>query len=174
LIKKIRKQTRDIMVDGKKVCCFTGHRDVVNSHAAKLCCFIDEELEALIADGYTVFRTGGALGFDTIAALRVLLMKKKYDFITLELCLPCKDQTAKWKNSEKYFYNYCLKYADRIRYVGERYRSGCMFARNRMLVDGSDCCLGYCDPAARSGGSRYTLNYAKEQGVECRNIYLKF
>ena len=162
------------MVDGKKVCCFTGHRDLVGAHAERLAQIIDAELEALIAEGFTVFRTGGAVGFDTVAALRVLLMKKKYSFITLELCLPCKDQTAKWKESEKVFYGFCLARADKIRYVGERYRSGCMFARNRMLVDGSDCCLAYCSPAAKSGGSRYTIDYAAEKGVECRNLYLKF
>ena len=162
------------MVDGKKVCCFTGHRDLVDAHAERLCHLIDAELEALIAKGFTVFRTGGAVGFDTIAALRVLLMKKKYSFITLELCLPCKDQNAKWGSCDTGFYRFCLAHADKIRYVNEKYRSGCMFARNRMLVDGSDFCIGYCSPAARSGGSRYTLDYAKEKGVECRNLYLKF
>ena len=163
------------MVDGKKVCCFTGHRKVVDAHAVRLCQLIDAEIEALIAEGYTVFRTGGALGFDTMAALRVLLMKKKkYSFITLELCLPCKDQTAKWKESAKGFYSFCLEHADKIRYVGEKYRSGCMFARNRMLVDGRDCCLAYCSPVVKSGGSRYTLGYAKDKGVECRNLYLNF
>ena len=157
----------------ERICCFTGHRKVADSHAEKLCYLIDDELEALIAEGYTVFRTGGAVGFDTLAALRVLRMKMKYSFITLELCLPCKDQNVKWLDYDKKFYAFCLKRADRIRYVGEKYTSNCMFARNRMLVDGSSVCIGYCDPAARSGGSRYTLGYAKEQGVECRNLYFK-
>ena len=33
---------------------------------------LDECIEALVGRGITTFRTGGALGFDTLAALKVL------------------------------------------------------------------------------------------------------
>ena len=155
----------------EKICCFTGHRHIPFEYARALAVALDAEIEARIADGYTVFRAGGAYGFDTLAALRVILKKRKYGFIRLELCLPCKNQTAYWGKSDIDIYNMILANADDVRYVGEKYTSNCMMARNRMLVDGSDCCVGFCIPTAGRGGSRYTLNYAARQGVEVKNLF---
>ena len=154
----------------EKICCFTGHRHISFEHARALSAALDAEIEARIADGYTVFRAGGAYGFDTLAALRVIVKKRKYGFIKLELCLPCKNQTLYWKKSDVAAYNMILANADSVRYVGERYTSGCMMARNRMLVDGSDCCIGFCASSSRSG-SKYTLDYAARHGVEVKNLF---
>ena len=49
--------------------CFTGHRHVPDKIYAALAERLDAEIERQIAQGARQFRTGGALGFDTMAAL---------------------------------------------------------------------------------------------------------
>lgn len=46
--------------------------------------------------------------------------------------------------------------------------AGCMHRRNRHLVDNSGVCVCYL--TRNSGGTAYTVNYAKKQGVNVFNI----
>ena len=54
------------------ICCFTGHRRIRPEIMPELSALLDRVLDTLINDGVTEFRTGGAVGFDTLAALKVL------------------------------------------------------------------------------------------------------
>ncbi len=151
-----------------KICMFTGHRHIPREDIVALPRRIDELLERLIADGYTDFRCGGAQGFDTIAALKVLEKRKKYPNIRLHMFLPCKDQTRGWSENAKAAYTTVLECADSVRYTAEVYTKGCMHERNRAMVDGSDLCVAYC--TSSTGGTAYTVLYAKRQGVEVEII----
>ena len=144
------------------ICCFTGHRSIPHEQMRDLPHLLDYQIEKLIVCGVTTFRGGGAIGFDTLAELVVLEKKEKY-----ELVLPCRDQTAKWSARDKQIYEYILARADSVRYVSEKYTSGCMYARNRALVDGSDFCLAFC--SSDKGGSAYTVSYAQSRGVDVIN-----
>ena len=53
-----------------------------------------------IEQGYRYFGTGGALGFDTLAAQTVLELKNKYPEIKLILVLPCENQTQGWERAD--------------------------------------------------------------------------
>ena len=57
------------------ICCFTGHRTIRAEHMLMLPRVLDRVLEGLIGRNITIFRTGGAIGFDTLAALKVLEKK---------------------------------------------------------------------------------------------------
>ena len=151
------------------VCCFTGHRNISISHADCIVEVLDSTIEKLIASGVTVFRTGGALGFDTLAALKVLEKRSRYPQISLHLCLPCKNQTERWGEYDKMVYDYIMGKADSVSYVAHRYYSGCMLARNRQLVKGSDFCVSYC--GKDTGGTAYTVGYAKEQNIKIINVH---
>ncbi len=129
---------------------------------------LDECIEALVGRGITTFRTGGALGFDTLAALKVLDKKKKYPHIRLELILPCRDQARTWQERNVQVYRYILERADRVSYVTDTYTPTCMHERNRRLVDGSAVCVAYCTNA--EGGTAYTCRYAEKNGVEVVEI----
>lgn len=147
-----------------KICCFTGHRQIPSELVVRLPERLDDLLEQLIADGYREFRCGGAQGFDTIAALKVLEKKKRYgEDIRLCLYLPCKDQTRGWSESAKRAYSMVLERADEVKFAADAYNSGCMHARNRGLVDGSDLCVAYC--LSSHGGTAYTVLYARKQSV---------
>lgn len=150
------------------ICCFTGHRVIEPTLLARMSEVLDHILDRLIEEGVTVFRTGGAMGFDTLAALKVLDRRETDPRLSLELCLPCRDQTKGWQEVHRDFYDSILDRADRVRYVGEHYTKTCMMERNRMLVDGSQFCVGYC--IKPKGGSAYTIQYAEKKGLRVINL----
>ena len=123
---------------------------------------------SLIDKGVLFYGAGGALGFDTIAAESVLELKEKYPQIKLILVLPCKDQTSGWYDSDVKKYNEILSRADKVVYTSERYYDGCMLKRNRYLVDNSGYCICYLK--RNTGGTAYTVNYARQLGVFVYNI----
>ena len=152
-----------------KVCMFTGHRKIEPRHASELTQRLDILLEELIGEGYTEFCAGGAVGFDTVAALKVIEKKKKYGFVKLNLYLPCHGQDRSWSYNMKKAYNYVLENADSISYACESYTNGCMQKRNRAMVDDSELCLAYC--GSSSGGTFYTVSYAEQKGIRVINLY---
>ena len=151
-----------------KICCFTGHRTVPSDIAPALIRLLDRKLEALAKEGYTQFRAGGARGFDTIAALRVLALQERYPQCRLHLILPCRDQSKFWRVGEQALFRDILEKADRVKYVAYTYTSTCMYARNRALVDGSDLCIAYL--SENRGGTLYTCSYAIKTGVALYNL----
>ena len=155
--------------DVEKICMFTGHRNINARHTNTLAESVDQLLEKLIEEGYTEFRTGGAVGFDTLVALKLLEKKRKYGFIKLHLFLPCRDQDKGWKDNLRSVYHFVLEQADSIRYTSESYFSGCMHKRNREMVKGSELCVAYC--GRTTGGTAYTVNYARKNGLRVINIF---
>ena len=151
-----------------KICCFTGHRTVPPELSPDLIRVLDAHLERLVDEGFTEFRAGGARGFDTLAALRVLELRERHPTCRLSLILPCKDQTKFWKSGERALFDDILQRADSVRYVEEHYHAGCMYARNRALVDGSDLCIAFL--MQNRGGTLYTCAYALKNRVELLNL----
>lgn len=145
--------------DIAKSCCFTGHRYLSALQPDirdRLIC----EIETLINEkGVEYFYTGGARGFDTIAATCVLQLKGKYPFIRLCLALPCKNQADRWSEAEKAGYERILKLADRVYYVSDAYTEGCMLERNDFMLNKCKYCISYL--RRLMGGTYYTVTMAK-------------
>ena len=158
------------MKDIKFICCFTGHRSIPKDKIEALHRELERVLDILIRSGVREFRTGGALGFDTLAALAVLDRREVCPEISLELCLPCEDQTRGWSESDVEIYRSIRRSADKVTVLHERYVRGCMYERNRYMVKGSHYCIAYCEKD--SGGSAYTMEYAKKSGVNVVNLAL--
>ena len=156
---------------GIETVCFTGHRQITRAKALKIPSALKGLLEELIARGACRFRTGGAMGFDTIAALCVLELKEKHPGISLDLILPCRDQTKLWNDQNRAVYSHILSEASSVEYVTEHFTSWCMHERNRKLVDGSEVCIAYLEHSG--GGSAYTFGYALERGLEVINLHDK-
>ena len=148
--------------------CFTGHRHIPENELP----LIKERLRSVVADlierGYRFFGAGGALGFDTLAALTVLELRENYPQMKLILVLPCRDQTTNWKREDISVYNDILCKSDKVVYLSERYYNGCMHERNRYLVDNSSVCICYL--CRNTGGTAYTVAYARECGCDIVNI----
>ena len=122
----------------------------------------------LIEKGDRYFGAGGALGFDTLAAQTVIELKNTYPHIKLILVLPCRNQTRGWIQKDIEIYEYIKQKADKIVYTSNEYTPDCMHKRNRHLVDHSSVCICYLTKS--TGGTAYTISYAKQKGVE--TIYL--
>jgi len=63
-----------------KTCCFTGHR-IIDENQTALTHKLKNTIVELIENGVIYYGCGGAIGFDTIAALTVLELKKEYSQI---------------------------------------------------------------------------------------------
>ena len=73
-------------------CCFTGHRILPRGKEKQIFEKTKEVVIELIGKGVKYFGTGGAIGYDTLAAHAVLSLKEKYPFIKLIVVCPCKNQ----------------------------------------------------------------------------------
>lgn len=149
-------------------CCFSGHRAFTEEDISKIRERLDIEIVNLIEQGYSYFCVGGALGFDTLAALTVLNEKNNYPYIKLILVLPCQAQSKYWNKCDQKIYENIKSKADEIIYTSERYYRGCMHKRNRQLVDCSSACICYLNKS--SGGTAYTVVYAKKCGINIVNV----
>jgi uncharacterized phage-like protein YoqJ len=150
------------------VCCFTGHRVIPFGKRAALSAILDRRIAALFDVGFTEFRAGGALGFDTLAAERVLFFKQTHPECHLHLLLPCRDHDKSWSAHDRAVLQEIVQKADSVRILSEYYRPDCMHARNRALVEGSDLCLAYL--TKNRGGTLYTCSYALKNGVRLINL----
>lgn len=151
-----------------KSCCFTGHRKINSDEYTFIIEKLEQKIIELIEKGIIYFRCGGALGFDTLVAKLIINLKIKYPYIKLILILPCVEQTKWWKEEDKEIYKYVIDNSDKVLYTSQNYFRGCMFKRNRVLVDESRFCICYL--TKNSGGTFYTVNYAKEKGLIVYNV----
>ncbi len=151
-----------------KTCCFTGHREIPINDKEYVTKRLEAEVRNLIKEGVVYFGTGGARGFDLIAAKIVIKMKIQFPHIKLILVLPCSDYARLWKETDRNEYEEIRKSADKIRVLAPTYYKGCMHNRNRHLVNNSSYCVCYC--RKNSGGTHYTMNYAVANGLNVIRI----
>jgi len=149
--------------------CFTGHRNLMGQQAA-LAPLLDQMIEALYRRGYRRFFSGGALGFDLLAAQRVLQFRENHSNVRLIMVLPCANQAASWPKAECQRYEHVLHQADEVRVLALSYYQGCMMVRNRHMVDRSSVCVCFlCKP---KGGTMSTVAYAASEGLPLLNLAL--
>ena len=151
-----------------KTCFFSGHRDIPQALYPQVQQKLEEAMERLIAQGVIYFGVGGALGFDTLAALTVLKLRGQHPALRLILILPCKDHGVSWPGKERQLFEKIAKQADRVVYTSERYYNGCMYKRNRHMAEQSGWCICYQERA--TGGTAYTVSYARSIGVKIINL----
>lgn len=159
MVNKLKQQTA----------CFTGHREIPPEQIPIIKAKLRGEIIRLIEQGIIYYGCGGARGFDLFAAQIVLELKTDYPQIKLIMILPCKNQTKGWNGADKAQYDKALAAADKIVYTSDSYFSGCMQKRNRHMLDCSSYCICYLTKA--TGGTAYTVNYAKSKGLRIFNIY---
>lgn len=152
----------------EKICCFTGHRKIPERLHKKIYKALYKTVEQKILDGVLYFGVGGALGFDSMAEAVILELKKKYPDIKLILVLPCPDQDKFWGERDKAFLRSVIQASDKVTYAEPHYTPSCMHKRNRHLVEQSGHCICYL--TEESGGTAYTVSYAREHGLDVTNI----
>ena len=145
-----------------KICIFTGHRDLPADHEA-LRAALRRHITALYADGYTDFLSGGAMGFDLLAAEAVLELRPVLPEMRLLMILPCEGQDRAYPPGDKLRYRAALDQADLVRYTAETYYKGCMLTRDRVLAEAADYCLCYLTRS--TGGTAYTVRQCAAQNA---------
>lgn len=162
--------------DRSRALCFTGHRPEALPERGNeqkpgmraLTDALDEVVLRALDEGFTLFLTGGAQGFDTLAAEAVLRHTAGGD-ARLFLALPGSDQAVGWSAEETARYNAVLAAAgDGVWYAAEQCSPDSMRRRNRFLVDHAGKCVAYL--CRMRGGTLYTVNYALENGVPVENL----
>lgn len=153
----------------QKSCCFTGHRVIPAEDALWLRQQVRQEVAALSRQGFEVFFSGGARGFDTIAAQEVLRLREEgLPRLRLVLALSFWGQDQNWPAKDSAAYQELIRQADVVIYVSNHYKKDCYLLRDRYMVDNSSFCLCYLN--RRWGGTAYTVRYAQLQGLPVLNL----
>lgn len=152
----------------EKICCFTGHRQIPPEAQAKISDRLKRTITGLYQRGVRGYMAGGALGFDALASQTVLRLRGNCPGMQLTLVLPCLTQARNWRPKDVAEYERIKVQADSVIYTSQEYTWGCMHKRNRYLVDHSAICVCYLKQD--SGGTAYTVNYARKNGLEVINI----
>ncbi len=150
-------------------CAFTGHRQIPPKHEGRLADVVSRGIAYAYSKGCRRFLTGGAIGFDTVAAREIIKFKISHGDVSLVLVLPCTNQSEMWSQSQKDMYDYTLSCADEVIYLSEEYTPGCMKERNRYLAENSDILLSYVCRA--NSGAAQTVRMARGKCKEIYNLY---
>jgi len=146
-----------------KTVCFSGRRIIAPAKRQQLEHALFNIIKTLAESGYANFICGGALGFDTLAAIAVI--KRKYEYnIKLSLAIPHKGQEETWGKNDIKLYSYIINHSDNVLYLADKYYDGCMQARNRYMVDNAALLVAYS--TGIHGGTAYTCAYAANKGKE--------
>ncbi|MCL1862807.1 MAG: DUF1273 domain-containing protein [Defluviitaleaceae bacterium] len=152
----------------QNTCCFSGHRRFSKGVVSQIEKRLSEAIDQLILQGVTDFISGGAVGFDHMAATLVLSKKHQGADIRLILALPCRDQDKDWTEMQKYMYHIFLAEADEVHYVSKKFTPDCMKKRNYYMVDNSAYCI--CALLRDISGTGQTVRYAQKQGLQITNV----
>jgi len=146
--------------------CFFGHREV--ERAAEIESKLDQLLHDLITQKqYVEFLIGRDGEFDLLAASSIRRAVKQYGYGNTSIILVLPYMKAKYRDNKQYY----LSYYDEVEICSEssdaHYKSAIQ-VRNRSMVDRSDlvvCCIQH-----KNGGAYSTMQYAKKQGKQVRNL----
>ncbi len=128
-------------------------------------------IKQMIAKGKTNFINGLMMGFDIIAAEQVIRLKEEFPYIKCTTVAPFSIryfEKNNWTEDWKKRALAVCKYSDNGISLSEHYRSGIYYERNRYMVNHSSEVIAYYD--GQPGGTRYTIEYAKANGVLINNI----
>ena len=157
------------MSPNAKVCAFTGHRQIKAEHKSFIYKRLGDAIEYAYSLGCRTFLSGGAVGFDTIAAREVLRFKLTHHDVSLIMLLPCVEQDTLWSDRQRDDYGYLLRSADEIQYISDSYDDECMRRRNQALAERCDIMIAYLSHS-RSGAGQ-TVRMAEKEGKTVFNLY---
>ena len=159
-----------------KTCAFTGYRpskmpwggDESDARCAEFKFRLREALEYLIGRGYANFLSGGALGFDQMAAEIVLSLREKYPWVRLVMVIPFDGQADRWTPAQRRRWLDIIEASDQVVHISHGYDRGVFFRRNHYLVERADLLLAAYD--GQPGGTAATVAYARDRGVRVARI----
>lgn len=149
-------------------CCFTGHRILPDGQEEKIWQRVYACLEPLLEEGVRYFGVGGALGFDTLVAEKLLALRESQSQIRIILVQPFPGYQSRWTPAQQARATAVEERVDKVVVCCQRPSREAFLARDWHLVDDSSCCIAWCTRA--TGGTAYTLRYAQRQGLRVWNV----
>lgn len=149
-------------------CCFTGHRNLPIGQEEEIWKRVYACLEPLLEEGVRYFGVGGALGFDTLVAEKLLMLRKSRPEIRIILVQPFPDYQSRWTPAQQARVAAVEARVDKVVVCCQTPSREAFLARDRHLVDGSSCCIAWCTRA--TSGTAYTLHYAQRKGLRVWNV----
>ena len=128
------------------------------------------QVTELYRQGYKVYYTGNANGFDMAAAEAVLQVREEYGDIMLVAAVPFRKQPLWFDAEDQLLYACLLERVDRVVMVSENYHKGCYLRRDEYMVRKADTVIAYWDLVSK-GGTFYTVSKALESGKPVINLY---
>jgi len=164
------------LVNRDNTCCFSGYRPEKlpwgDNEGDPRCEALIEKLlleaERIHLSGIKHFIIGMARGSDTYFCEAMLKLRGKYPEITIEAAVPYEKQASGWREEERDRHSRLLERCDHVTYVCREYKRDCTLRRNRYMVTNSSVLLAVYD--GKRGGTKYTLEYARRQGLEIIEI----
>ena len=155
----------DHRLEKRVSCSFTGHRPekllVSEKEVIKR---LEEQVVQAIQDGYSFFISGMQRGVDIWAAEVVLKKRNEGESVKLIAASAFKGMENRWTQDWINRYNYILKEADNVYFIGDKPGKKSFIERDHWMVDNSSRLISVFTGA--SGGTKETIEYAKGQGIE--------
>lgn len=143
--------------------CFTGHRVISPARLNVIPARVDRLINILYNRGCRTFLAGGAEGFDTIAAMRVIIFRQAHPDVSLEIVLP---YPRKGDAAARFTY----EHADRVTCLAKKYYKGAPLDRDKYMVDRADACVAFYT-GATTGGTLYTIRCANRKGIPVYSVF---
>ncbi len=146
-------------------CCFSGHRpEKLDTAEEEIKAWLEEQIDAAIADGYRTFLCGMGMGVDLFAGEIVLAKRAKDPSLHLICVEPWPGFAARWGEPWKGIHDAMLESADFVKVISRHYFNGVFESRNNYLVDHSNRLIAYYNGAP--GGTRSMIEYAVKRGLK--------
>lgn len=150
----------------KHRCCFTGHRpEKLTIPEKRLVELLEAEIKQAIDKGYTTFISGMAKGVDLVAAEIVLRLRQRDSRLKLICALPHPGFGLHWSGGWTERFQQVLAQADLERTICTNFSYGSYQVRNEWMVRHSALVIAVFN--GERGGTKNTLDFAKESGVPC-------
>lgn len=153
---------------------FTGHRKLEGQYPPSpkwetVSQVVRELALSFVATNHTThFASGGALGFDQVAASAIIRLKEQGFPVTLTFALPFPGFETRWPDhSQATLKNLCQR-ADKVVYVDNdpRYFPWKMNRRNEYMVDRAQTVIALMYPDVKRGGTLNAVKYAEKKGKD--------
>ena len=155
-------------------CCFTGNRRVLAA-TPELSTTLNILIKWLLCNNVSIFMSGSALGFDTLAELALSFRDYPELESRLTLLLPNASQPKYWRRADTVTLDIMKSRSDRSVLCSEEdYEPDTMLFRDRILSDAADISLsfsmiGYLS-SEKTSGTQYTMNHLHKIGKAPANL----